>query len=116
MDDDIIRALKLITERSPAAASQALAAMRAVAVGSPTASHRYRNAVEIALASASADFSQEERRELLNTLTEITYAPDDRRQYMLRVLLTDDERDTLQARAQAANQTISEYVRSVLFP
>lgn len=108
----MIEALKLIVAKSPNAARQALQAIAAVSNKSPVAQVRYNHCVSIALNDGQAQFTQAERALLASYLDG---TDSDNRSFMLRVRLTDTERARLQDAADAAGQSMSEYVRSLLF-
>jgi hypothetical protein len=103
-------AIRLIIVKSPAAAGAAMKTLQAIRAKSPAVSTRYAQTVESALSDPQANFTPEERETLLENISSV-----DTRDFMLRVRLTEEERQAIQMAADAARQTISDYVRSKLF-
>ncbi len=110
--NDIIDALKLVIARSPRAAEDAIRTIAAARNNSPVLQVRYSNVLIQALADPEASFTPDERAILAAGIE----APEsESRDFTLRVRLTDAERASLQAAANAAELSMSEYVRSKLF-
>ena len=103
-------ALKLIAAKSPGAMLEAAKTMRS---SGRILQMRYNWIVQIALGDPQADFTAEDRALIAAHLEPDT--DDDIRDYTLRIRLTPTERADLEQRAEAAGQTVSEYVRRTLF-
>ena len=113
MTTTMLDALKLIAGRSGDAMRDALKAIQAVNAGSPMVQQRYNQVAEIALNDASAGWTSSERQSIV---AHIDAADSDTRDYSLRIRLTDSERDTLKRQSDLYGQTLSEYVRRMIFP
>lgn len=105
-------ALRIIIAKSPRAALEAVRAMQAVRANSPVLQVRYNRVVEMALADTGATFTADERAELARHV-DATDAPVTTRDHTLRVRLSDDEWERLEA--DAGDNTLSAYVRRRLF-
>jgi len=113
MTTTMLDALKLIAGRSGEAMHDALRAIQAVTAGSPVVQQRYNHVAEIALNDASAEWMPDERQAIIAHM-DATDATN--REYSLRIRLTDAERDALKEQAGLCGQTMSEYVRRMIFP
>lgn len=109
---DMERALRLIITRSGDAMNDAMGCIQALRVSSPMVGFRFNRTVERALADREARFTDDERAELA-ALLEI---PSGTRDQTLRVRLTTAEADELARLAEAEGVSMSEYVRSRVFP
>lgn len=106
------QALKIIVSKSPDAARDAMQCLQAIRVNSPMVQVRYNRVVEVAMSDRNADFTPDERA----IIAEAVELPEgESRDFMLRVRLTPSEQADLQAAADEAGMTMSEYVRSRLF-
>jgi hypothetical protein len=63
------QALKLIIQKSPNAAPQAITCLRALSLNSPVVNKRFSHCVEIALNDPQADFTPEERSILVDAMS-----------------------------------------------
>lgn len=106
-------ALRIIIARSPDAARHAINTIRAIQARSPIVQDRYNRVVDLALSDPQATFTAEERAALAEFVT-VSGSDTGTREYTLRVRLTDNERDDLEARAENAGQSLSQYVRGEL--
>ena len=102
---DITTAIRLLAGRAPSVAHEALKTLRAP---ERTRQARYNWLVQQALRDSEADWSPQERADLV-ALVEPTGSPE--RPSVLSVRLTADERADLEAAAEAAGVSVSEYVR-----
>ena len=105
-------ALRLIISKSPNAMSQAIQCLRAISVGSPMVQVRYNHTVEIALNDPAAEWTAEERALLAEHMGAPTAGD---RTKTLGVRLSLEDYQAVQTAADAADQTISDYVRHKLF-
>ena len=105
-------ALRTIIAASPAAAGDAMDCLRAIAVKSPAVQARYDNTVRVALGDPAAQFTAEQRALLAQFAGG---GEPETRSIMHAVRLSPDERQRLEDAANAAGQTLSEYIRSRLF-
>ena len=109
--DDMYDALRLIAAKSEQAAREAMRLLR-TPVNSPLQQSRYNLIAEWALSDMAAQFTPEERQ-LIASLVEPTEAEE--RAFMLRVRLTEGERQQLESAAQQSDLTMSEYARRKIF-
>lgn len=109
MDD----ALKLIIGKSPAAMTDALTTLRAIGAKSPMAQQRYQATVELALNDPDAEFTADERALIASYLEVVNDAG--RRDKLVQIRVTADERETLDRLAHEAgyNGNVSEWTRSL---
>jgi L-serine deaminase len=96
--------LALIAARSPDAARTATDALRAQQNGSPMAAARAARAARLALSDPVATFSADERRQIAEML-------DTERDVDIRLRVTLDEKERVQAMADALGLTVSAFVR-----
>lgn len=106
---NIIDALKLIITRSPNASHEAMTTIRAVQIGSPVTNRRYAYCLEIAFNDPEAQFSQQERTDLISCLS--TDKPESKSE-MIALRLSPTEYDFVKANAEREEQSISDYIRS----
>lgn len=104
-------ALRMIITGSPAAARDAMDCLRAIAVRSPMVQQRYNNAVHVALGDPQAEFTAEQRA----MIAEHLQIDDAETREVVSVRLTPSERAEIAHAADAAGQTVSEYMRARLF-
>jgi len=105
-------ALRTIIACSPNAAGSAMDCLRAIAVKSPAVQSRYDNSVHLALHDPAAVFTPEQRA----LLAEFAGGGEpETRTVMQPVRLSPAERQELEDAAQAAGQSLSDYIRSRLF-
>ncbi len=103
-------ALKIIVAKSPHAGRNALAAMQAIQASSPVAHIRYLHVVQDAFADGEATFTAEDRAIIAEALT-IGEDEGPRSRSLPAVRVTSAEYAEIEAAAQAAGLSISEYVR-----
>lgn len=103
---NITDALKLIITRSPNASANAMTALRAAQNNSPVINKRYAICLELALNDPQAEFTPQERADLVSLLDG---AGTSSRTVMIAVRLTQAEYETV--REQAGEQSIADYVR-----
>jgi len=110
--DEINDAVRLIAAKSPQAAKEAIHLLRTPG-DAPLRQNRYNRIAEWAVSDPQADFTPEERR----IITSFLQADDagTERAFMLRVRLTESEREELQTASEAAGMTMSEYARRKIF-
>lgn len=103
-------ALKVIVAKSPAAAPEAVATLRAIHARSSIVSLRYNRTVEAALADPKATFTPDERALLAEF---VATDPDDapRTRTLPAVRVTEDEYERIVRNAEGDGVSISEYVR-----
>jgi hypothetical protein len=105
-------ALRLIIERSPAAAPLAMDCIRAIDASSPAVSRRYDMCVSVALADRNAgEFDVSERA----LLAQFAGGQTDTRSIVQPVRLSPDERQQLEDDAGHAGLSLSDYIRQRLF-
>lgn len=97
--------LAIIVGGSPAAARIATDALRAEQNGSPMAAARAARAARAALDDPHATFSADERRQIAELLE------NDRDAAPVRFRVTADERARLEQMAEAAELSISDFIR-----
>lgn len=97
-------ALKLIAGGSPAAAREAMAALRAQQNNSPMAQARIVRAARHALEDPQATFTDEERREIAELL-------DGRTAPTIRFRVSHEERAQVERMAEEAGLSISDFIR-----
>ena len=109
MDD----ALKIIISKSPAAMTEAITTMRAIGAKSPVVQQRYQAAVELAFNDPAADFTADERA-LIASYLEVV-GESGRRDKLVQIRVTAEERNTLDRLAHAAgyNGNVSEWTRGL---
>lgn len=107
MDD----ALKIIISKSPAAMTEALMTLRAIGAKSPIVQQRYQATVELALGDPDADFTADERALIASYLEVVTEGK--RRDKLVQVRVTAEERETLDRMAHEAGYNVSEWTRSL---
>lgn len=106
------QALKIIVSKSPSTARDAMQCLQAIRAKSPMVQVRYNRVVEAAMSDQDADFTPDERA----IIAEAVELPEgESRGFTLRVRLTPNEQADLQAAADEAGMTMSDYVRSRLF-
>lgn len=96
--------LTIIAGGSPAAARMAADALRARKNGSPMAAARAARAARLALSDPQATFTEAERRQIAEIL-------DTERGVDLRLRVTADEKARVQAMADEAGITVSDFIR-----
>lgn len=105
-------ALRTIIAKSPMAGSDAIDCLRAISVKSPVVQQRYNNVLGVALSDGDAHFTPQER----TLLAEFAGGGEpETRSIMQPVRLSPAERQELEDAAQAAGQSLSDYIRSRLF-
>lgn len=104
-------ALRTIIAASPNAASEAIACLRAIAVHSPVVQQRYNRCAEIALADPQGQVTAEQRAQI----AEHVAIEEEETRTVISLRLTPSERAEIASAADAAGQTVSEYIRSRLF-
>lgn len=109
----MIDTLKLIVGRSERASHLALQAIKAARADSPVLQARYNQVAEVALLDPSADWTPAERQQIAAHLG-AGDAPA-ARSTTIQVRVTLDEKADIETRAAAAGQTISDYLRTLLF-
>lgn len=107
---DIITALKLILTRSPNAGEYAMQAIRAAQIKSPMLANRYGHVLQIAFSDPEAHFTPTERADLVSCLEVDDVITS--KSVTIAVRVTPDEREALQVAAEAAGQSLSDYVRA----
>lgn len=107
MDD----AIRLMAAKSLQAGREAIRLLRTPA-SSPLRQSRYNRIAEWALGDGEADFTPGEKH-LIASFLQADDEPE--RAFMLRVRLTEDEREQLQSQAETAGMTMSEYARRKIF-
>lgn len=101
-------ALLLIIERSPIAAKDAMATLRAIDTDSPMAQQRYNHTVEQAFGDAMAVFNDSERKLIASYVESTNFAV---RNLDVRVRVTAEEKDAIQQMAGEAGQNVSDFIR-----
>jgi hypothetical protein len=104
-------ALRTIIAGSPAAASDAMDCLRAIAVKSPAVQQRYNHTMRVALGDPQAEFTAEQRA----LLAQFAAAEDNVRLSALQVRLSPSERQEVEDAARTAGLSLSEYIRARLF-
>jgi hypothetical protein len=102
--------LRTIIAASPAAASEAMACLRAISVKSTAVQQRYNHVVQIALGDCEATFTAEQRA----AMAEYVAIDDDETRQVASVRLSPSERAQIARAAAAAGQNVSEYMRARL--
>lgn len=97
--------LTLIAGGSPDAARIAADALLAQQNGSPMAAARAARAARAALSDPHATFTDDERRQIAEML-------DTERSTQIQIRITTDEKVHVQELAEAAGQTVSDFIRS----
>jgi hypothetical protein len=97
--------LALIAGRSPAAARMAADAILSAQNKSPMAAARAARAARFALGDSQATFTDAERRQIAEML-------DTERGVDIRLRVTADEKADVQAMAESAGLTVSDFIRS----
>lgn len=101
-------ALKIIVSKSPAAGSQAMQCLRALAVKSPIVQERFNRVVEIALGDPQAEFTPADRALIAEF---VGGASDDVRSLDVRIRVNRQEKSTIQEMADDAGMTVSDFIR-----
>jgi len=104
-------ALRTIIAASPDAASDAMDCLRAIAVHSPVVQQRYNRCAEIALADPQGHITAEQRAQI----AEHVAIEEKETRAVISLRLTPSERAEIARAADAAGQSVSEYIRSRLF-
>lgn len=108
--EDATQALASIIARCPDLAHQATAALLAYQRNSPIARQRVLAVIGDALRQYADDFSDDERAEL-DSLARVAAGGTARRELNLIVRTTPDEKAQIQAAADAAGVSMSDYIR-----
>lgn len=105
-------AMVRIITRCPEAMLEATDAIRAIRAGSPIADRRVGRAIETALKRYGDQFTEQERADLAALLP----SPDngDVRDLDIRIRVNTHEKRQVQRAADAAGQTVSDYLRDRL--
>lgn len=109
----IDEALRTIIEVSPAAAGEALSCIRAARAGFPAVNRRFGRVAELAFSDPDAQFTGEQRAAIAALID--TGDGAENRAVTFRMRLTAAERDAIQAQAEAAGLSMSEWARQRLF-
>lgn len=110
---DTRETLAMIIARCPELAHQAAGALRAYLAGSPIVQRRMGAVVSDALRLYGDDFSEDERR-ALDSMAPAPNGGKPRRDLNLIVRATAAEKARVQALADAAGRSVSDYIRARL--
>jgi hypothetical protein len=102
--------LRTIIGASPAAAGEAMDCLRAIAVKSPIMQQRFNRTAQFALNDAQATLTAADRAAIAEHLD----IDDAETRSVVTLRLTPSERAEIAQRADAAGQTVSEYMRAKL--
>lgn len=108
----MIEALRIIAARSPHAGAQAMQCIKAIQVNSPVVKERYNRVVEMAFGDPRAEFTQDERL----MITGFINGGEPHKTATIRFRVSPAEQEDIQRMAGAANLTVSDYIRSLIWP
>lgn len=106
-----LEAMQLIMARSTSSAREAAKTIRRLSNQAPNAQAAIERTIATALGDLSAEFSAGEREALASLLGGSEDEATPTRSHELRIRVTANEKEIVQAAANAAGQTISDYVR-----
>ncbi len=108
----MIEALRIIAAKSPHAGTQAMQCIKAIQVNSPIVKERYNRVVEMAFSDPQAEFTSGDRQLIAESIN----GGESNRTATVRFRVSPAEQEDLQRMADDAGVTVSDYIRSRIWP